>query len=190
MADNDQNLQDIRFVNRALENQIFYTDIVSKYQERIIRYVIRISGISYQEAEDVAQEVFLKAYVNLNNFNQEKKFFSWLFSIAHNEIVSYWRKNKKRLKDISIEGEELAEKLGADFKMIEKIDSANNKDFVKQAISKLDFKYREVLQLKYIDDYSYEEISDIIKKPTATVGTLISRAKKILKNDLDKKYYE
>ena len=181
MADLADQEQDIRHVRRSLENQLFYADIVNKYQAKILSFIRRISGVSQEEAEDIAQEIFLKAYVNLNNFDQDKKFFSWLFSIAHNEVVSHWRKNKKRLKDVSIEGEELAERLGKENNLVEEIDLKVEKTELKNAINKLNFKYREVLELKFIEDYSYQEISDIVKKPVATVGTLINRAKKQLK---------
>lgn len=181
MPDTADQEQDVRHVQRSLENQIFYADIVNKYQAKMLSFIRRISGVSQEEAEDIAQEIFLKAYINLNSFDQDKKFFSWLFSIAHNEVISYWRKNKKRLRDVSIEGEELSERLGHEINLIEELDIQAEKEELKVALIKLDLKYREVLELKFIDDYSYQEISEIIKKPTATVGTLINRAKKQLK---------
>ena len=185
MVDFSQKNEDINLVKRALKNPDFYSGIVLKYEQRIIYYIIRISGVNIQEAEDVAQEVFLKAYLNLNAFDQEKKFSTWLFSIAHNEVISHWRKNKKRLKDLSIEGEELINKIKQDFDLDKQIDMKQKKEKVMIIIKNLDIKYREVLELRFIQEYSYEEISDVIKKPVSTVGTLINRARKIIKKELN-----
>lgn len=174
----------------ALKNPDDYTQIVQKYEKPILSYIMRISGVSYQEAEDIGQEIFLKAYTNLNDYDQRRKFSTWLFSIAHNETISHWRKNKKRLKDLDIEDDVLQNILPDEFDMVKNIDDKVLKQEIKEAIKKLDIKYREVLQLKYYDDLSYEEISDIIKKPVNTVGTLLNRAKKKLEKLLANKKYD
>lgn len=182
--------EDIGLVQKTLKNADNYTDLVKKYEQKIIYYIIRISGIAYEEAEDLAQEIFLKAYINLNGFDQKKKFSSWLFSIAHNTTISHWRKHKKRLEQIDLADEDLERLLTDEFDVIKKIDNDKLKQEIKEALARIDIKYREVLQLKYLNDYSYEEISDIIKKPVNTVGTLLSRAKKKLKKELANKKYD
>ncbi len=176
---------DQKLVLAALKNPDDYSQIVKKYEKPIFSYIMRISGVSYQEAEDIAQEIFLKAYTNLNDYDQRRKFSTWLFSIAHNETISHWRKNKKRLKDVDIEDDVWQNILTDEqFDIEKKIDDKSLGEEVKKAIQKLDIKYRGVLQLKYYDDLSYEEISDIIKKPVNTVGTLLNRAKKKLEKIL------
>ena len=179
--------EDIVLVQMTLENPAIYTDLVKKYENKIINYVVRISGVRREEAEDIAQEIFLKAYQNLNAFDQKRKFSSWLFSIAHNETISYWRKHKKEMGMPDLEDDEIAYLLKDDFDIKEKLDEKTLKEEVRHGINKLDFKYREVLQLRYLNEYSYEEISDIIKKPVNTVGTLINRAKRQLKKELEGK---
>jgi len=188
MANKSQK-QDLELVKDSLNSSDAYTNLVKKYEKPIIGYIIRISGVNFEEAEDITQEIFLKAYTNLNNFDQTKKFSSWLFSIAHNETISHWRKNKRKLDVINIENDELDILLTENFDIGKKIDNNLLKDEIKKGLAKLDIKYREVLELKYLNEYSYEEISDIIKKPVNTVGTLLNRAKKKLKNELkDIKY--
>ena len=183
MADNRET-EDLKLVKESLSDPDAYTNLVKKYEKQVIGYIIRISGVIYEEAEDIAQEIFLKAYTNLNNFDQTKKFSSWLFSIAHNETISHWRKNKKKLDVINIEEDQLEILLSENFDIGEKIDNKILRVKIKKGLAKIDIKYREVIELKYLNDYSYEEISDIIKKPVNTVGTLLNRAKKKLKNEL------
>lgn len=186
----DQIPDDIDLVKKSLDNPDNYTLLVKKYEAKILNYIKKISGVPHEEAEDIAQEIFLKAYTNLNDFDLNKKFSSWLFSIAHNDTISYWRKHKKRLASPDIADEDLDYLMPDEFDIVKKIDDKALKQEIKQALAKLDIKYREVLQLRYLQEYSYEEISDIIKKPKNTVGTLINRAKKQLKNILADKKYE
>ena len=190
MAENKGNREDINLVKKSLENPDFYTELVKKYENYIMNYILKISGVPREEAEDIAQEIFLKAYLNLNDFDQKRKFSTWLFSIAHNETISYWRKHRKRLESPDIEDSEIEFLLKEESDIAEKIDNQNLKKEIRNSLSQLDFKYREVLQLRYLDEYSYEEISDIIKKPVNTVGTLISRAKKLLKKEINLEKYE
>lgn len=187
MAQKKGDNEDIVLVQMTLENPAIYAELVKKYENKIINYIVRISGVRREEAEDIAQEIFLKAYQNLNAFDQKRKFSSWLFSIAHNETISYWRKNKKELGKPDIEDEAIEYLLKDDFDISEKLDEKNMQEAVRKGISHLDFRYREVLQLRYLNEYSYEEISDIIRKPVNTVGTLINRAKKQLKKEMEGK---
>ncbi|OGY87695.1 MAG: hypothetical protein A2233_01985 [Candidatus Kerfeldbacteria bacterium RIFOXYA2_FULL_38_24] len=183
-ADNER---DVAAVQMSLFDLEQYSLIVERYEQKILNYIRRISGASYEEAEDIAQEIFLKAYVNLRDFDEKKKFSSWLFAIAHNETISYWRKNKKNLTMVDIEEDYLEVLLKKDPDLAEQIDIKQRKTVVQTALKKLNLKYRAILDLRYTQDLSYEEISDIIKKPKNTVGTLINRAKKELKKELSSK---
>ncbi|MFH0818568.1 MAG: RNA polymerase sigma factor [Patescibacteria group bacterium] len=184
MADDNGRLDDLSAVKSALANSDNYTFLVKKYEPKIINFIIKISGMGREEAEDVAQEIFLKAYINLNDFDPEKKFSTWLFSIAHNETISYWRKHSKRWQNVSLDNSGIINTILAEVNLDKRIDSDQIAKQVNKALQEIDIKYREVLQLKYLHEYSYEEISDIIKKPLNTVGVLISRGKDKLKKIL------
>ena len=71
MADNRET-EDLKLVKESLSDPDAYTNLVKKYEKQVIGYIIRISGVIYEEAEDIAQEIFLKAYTNFNNFDQKK----------------------------------------------------------------------------------------------------------------------
>ncbi len=175
---------DLDLVKLTLENQENFLYLVQRYEKKLLRFIRRISGLNSDDAQDLLQEVFIKVYQNLNDFDQNLKFSSWLYRITHNQVVSNYRKNKSRpqlsLFDLDLES---CESLISDFDASQNMDQKILRDKMSRALDGLDLKYKEVLVLKYLEDRSYEEISDIIKKPTSTVGTLLSRAKKNLEKE-------
>ncbi|PIZ74746.1 hypothetical protein COY06_03710, partial [Candidatus Peregrinibacteria bacterium CG_4_10_14_0_2_um_filter_41_8] len=100
-------------------------------------------------------------------------------------VISFFRKNKKHTTNLTDKDSEalilnIADELNLKQAVAQKIDAK----LIREAISDLDSKYRDVLVLKFLEDKDYNEISDIIKKPVATVGTLINRAKNKIKEAL------
>ena len=173
------NKTDEELVELSLKNQDFFSCLIKRYEERLKRYIIRISGFSMEDAEDLVQEVFIKVYENLNDFDPKLKFSSWIYRISHNQTVSYFRKVKKR--EILIDSEyynELINNISSDESFEREIDLKDSRQKINAVLKKMDLKYREVLILKYIEQKSYKEISDIVKKPIGTVATQINRAKK------------
>lgn len=156
-------------------DQNFYAVIIERYQKKLIRYANNILK-NEDKAKDIVQESFIKAYINLNSFNIEKKFSSWIYRIVHNQVINQAKKYSKEtplLEDWDFESKDDIEK---DF---EQRETAKN---VKKCLNKMPLLYREPITLYYIDEKSYEEISDILKIPMGTVATRINRAKKIMKN--------
>lgn len=176
---------DEELVALSLTDQGYFCWLVKRYEQKLARYVIRISGATKEEAEDILQEVFVKVYRNLNDFDPDLKFSSWIYRIAHNQVISHYRRQKARPRSVEL-SDELANHLSADLDLVKEIDSKILKAKVKNAIGNLDVKYREVLVLRFFEEKSYEEISDILKKPPGTVATLVNRAKKRLKNEMAK----
>lgn len=173
---------DEELVELTLGNQEYFVWIIRRYKEKLFKYVMRLTNIDQEDAEDILQEVFMKAYFNLNDFNTDLKFSSWIYRITHNQVISNFRKLKARAEgnkiDLSDDG---AQRLGSDLDIEKEMDRIMLKEEVNKAISSLDTKYREVLILKYIEEKNYQEISDIIRKPIGTVGSLINKAKQELK---------
>jgi RNA polymerase sigma-70 factor (ECF subfamily) len=155
-----------------------------RYEIKLLRYIERISKFSRQDAEDVLQEVFIKTYYNLNGFDKELKFSSWIYRIAHNQAVSAIRKKAVR-PTIHLEVGDL-ERFGDVFDMVKDIDNSLDRKMIDLALSHLDEKYREVLILRFLDEKDYVEIADILKKPVSTIGNLILRGKKLFKEEYKK----
>ena len=175
--------KDAELVKLSLENSDYFLCIVKKYEDSLMRYVRRITNINFEDAEDLLQEIFIKVYTNLNGFDSKLKFSSWIYRIAHNEVISNFRKLKVRPEKISLEiNEDVLEKIKSDLNTEKEFDQKILKNKLMNIVNQLDLKYKEVIILKYLENKTYEEISDIIKKPTNTVGTLINRAKKQLNN--------
>jgi RNA polymerase sigma-70 factor, ECF subfamily len=150
-----------------------YSHIIRRYQNKLMRYVISLVT-DEPKAADVVQETFIKAYINLNNFNLKKKFSSWIYRIAHNESMNTFRYKKQ----ISL------------FDNIDFDSGVNLEDdlvkkelqvHVKECFAQMPIIYREPLSLYFLEEKSYEEISDILRMPIGTVGTRINRAKLIMK---------
>lgn len=187
--DIDVNKTDEELVRLTLKDKEYYQYLLKRYEARLLRYVIRVAQIGQEDARDVLQEVFLKVYVNLNDFDPLLKFSSWIYRISHNEAITFLRKNKNKLSKVDFELDRvLTESARTDLDIKEAIDQKNFLASFQEVINNLNNKdYRDVLILRYVEEKDYREISDILKKPMGTVATLLNRAKKQLKSELQKK---
>ncbi|MBN2096354.1 sigma-70 family RNA polymerase sigma factor [Candidatus Peregrinibacteria bacterium] len=171
---------DKQLVQLTLKNTDYFGYLVRRYEEKLNRYIRRLTHLDAETIEDLLQEVFLKIYKNLNDYDSDFSFSSWAYRIAHNEAISHFRKNEKRPKTVQINNEE-----GVNFLDILPDDINLRDDYVKKElaqkvralIDELPEKYRAVLILKFMEEKSYEEISDILKIPAGTVATQLNRAK-------------
>jgi len=180
-------MSDEEIVEKTLQEKAYFEHIVLRYEDKLSRYVRRLGVHNDDDRADVLQNIFIKVYKNLYGFDAELPFSSWIYRIAHNEAISWYRKNTVRpeghLVDSAEEiflllasGDDTAEK---------KFDLKVNKEEVNKALDKIDQKYKDALILRFFEHKEYEEISDILKIPPGTVGTLIYRGKKELKEALD-----
>ncbi len=168
----------------TLEDRNFFLCLIKRYEDKLLRYILRISNFSKEEAEDNLQEVFIKIYTNLNDFDKSLKFSSWAYRIAHNQVVSHYRKKQSRPDDADLEIDNNAlNQIASDLDIGKEIDLEYLKENIYKILNSLDAKYREVLVLKFLEDKDYKEMSDIIKKPMGTVATLINRAKQKFKQE-------
>ena len=171
---------DLQLVRQTLKNPDYFECLMERYEEKLFRYIRRITNFNKETTEDLLQEVFLKVYKNLNDYDADFSFNSWIYRIAHNEVISHFRRNKSRPKTVQFDNEE-----GVNFLDILPDDISLRDDYVqkelalkvRKLINKLPEKYRAVLVLKFLEEKNYNEISDILQIPSGTVATLIHRAK-------------
>lgn len=169
-----------------------FHEIENRYHDKILFYLWHLVG-SKEEAEDLLQDVLVKAYGAMSHFDNRKHFSSWIYRIAHNEAVNHL---KRRNRCRSISWEDIVSRK-------DRLDISDHQDSpqerwirgerrveVRRALKLLSPKYREVLLLRYYFEKSYDEISEIINRPRNTVGTLISRAKKRLMRILSEEMME
>lgn len=175
---------DSDLVNLTLEDQDYFLCLMEKYQERLLRYIYRLTAATKEDAEDILQEVFIKVYKNLNSYDHKLKFSSWTYRITHNEVISNWRKVKARPEVINSDKTDfILDKITANLDIEKDADDKFLAEDILKVLYKLDPKYREVLILRFIEEKDYNEISDILRKPVGTVGTLLNRAKKKFKEE-------
>jgi len=175
---------DIDLVRLSLEDAANFKYVVERYQDKLFYYIRRLLSSSDSDLEDLLQEIFLKIYQNLHAFDQDLKFSSWVYQIAHNHAISHYRKYKNHPIGLSSEDTTLFfERFESGLDLPSELDKQLLKNQVKAVINKLPKKYQEVLILKFIEDKDYKEISDILRKPMGTVATLINRAKKQFKQE-------
>ncbi|MCM2339324.1 MAG: sigma-70 family RNA polymerase sigma factor [Burkholderiales bacterium] len=151
-----------------------YALIINRYQKKLIRYANNLIK-NEEKAIDIVQESFIKAFINLNSFDTKKKFSSWIYRIVHNQVENIRKKYKQEtplLEEWDFESKDDIEK---DFEQKETIEK------VEKCLKEIPLIYSEPISLYYIDEKSYEEISDILKIPMGTVATRINRAKIIIK---------
>ena len=169
-------------------NSSKYEIIINKYQARIISLCFRYTK-SYPDAEEVAQEAFLKAYNSLNKFRFESKFYSWLHRIAINCSLNYINSKEK-----TKEKETISENSGLTLnKGVTSTETPYNAYNMQVMAAKIESVYnglpedlKLVIKLRDIDDLSYDEISKIAKLPVGTVKSKLHRAREILTRALEK----
>ncbi len=154
--------------------------LYDKYQPQIYRFVYLKVG-HREEAEDLTHQIFLKAWQKIDKYEHRGfPFSSWLYQISRNQIIDLYRTQKKTsdLEDIV--------ELGENDAQLEKIDVKLETERVQKAISLLKDEYQDVIIMRFVEELSYEEMSEILDKPQTTVRVLQHRAIKQLKDILEK----
>ena len=177
-------LTDEQVVRRALVHKEEFAVLISRYEAKLMRYLDRLGIYLTEDKEDVLQNAFIKAYKNLNSFDSNLAFSSWVYRIAHNEAMSFFRAKKARPQaTLSEDSERLLTELKdetADATAFSELRLSSAE--LAKAFATLEPKYRDALTLRFFEERSYTEMSDILQVPIGTVSTLIHRAKQALKN--------
>ncbi len=160
--------------------------LVKRYKDPLINFIYRFLG-SQTDAEDVLQETFLRLYKNKHYYKEIAKFSTWIYTIAGNLAKTELRKRRRRTF-FSIN------QYGGEEKDYDIPDDSNNPeqetntqitdDIIQEAIERLSPKFKEVIILRDIQGFSYDEISEMIKVPLGTVKSRVNRARLKLQADL------
>jgi len=181
--DDYRNLSDEELVQKSLDNRDDFYYLIKRYESKLLKYIKRITNVTNEEAEDLLQEIFIKVYRHLNGFDQKLKFSSWIYRIAHNEVINFAKKRRggpllTRTSDGDDSSGTMLDNLAGEDDVHGNYVAMESRERVWQALMELPLKYREVLVLKFFENKSYREMSDILRKPEGTVATLVNRAKK------------
>jgi RNA polymerase sigma-W factor len=174
-------------------NQRAFDELIKKYRGSVYNLVYRMIE-NRQEAEDIVQETFIKAFNALATFNEEFAFSTWLFKIATNNCIDTLRKRKLQTysldtpvqtKDGEVSRDYADERYSPELSTI----SSESTSIILDAIEDLPPKYKTVINMRHKEDRSYEEISGILNIPIGTVKARIFRARELLKKKLKNRGY-
>lgn len=177
---------DAELVRDTLQDPESFIHLMQRYEAKLLRYIKRISNVSMESAEDILQEVFIKVYRNLNEYDPDFSFSAWIYRITHNETINAYKKNSKaKLVPLETDDEDSAQLINllqSDEDLEEAMATKEQQEKVRAALKMLSPNYKEVLILRYLEDMDYQQISDVLQKPMGTVATLINRAKSQFKD--------
>ncbi len=164
-------------IDAALEGDAeAFGQLVRAHQDRLFAAMLQITR-SAEEAEDVAQEAFVRAFLKLDTFQRNSRFFTWLYRIAFNSALS-----RRRRKRANISLDQTREVTG-----IEPIDHVDSPDermlqgervaMVRMALDRLTEEHRTILVLREMQDHAYEDIAEILEISIGTVRSRLNRAR-------------
>lgn len=158
--------------------------LIERYKQKLTRYAHKFL-FNYDDTEDLIQEVFIKAYINIQDFDPKRRFSPWIYRIAHNEFINkIKKKNKETISLFNLDtlfphpiAQETADG---------DIRTQDIREMINSCLQQLKPKYRELLILYYFEEMDYKEIAEILKIPISTVGIRLRRGKELLKKLLTK----
>ena len=149
--------------------------LVERYEPKLSRYANKFL-YNYEDRQDAVQDVFIKTYQNIQSFRSGERFSPWIYRIAHNTYINVIKKNGRE-KVSSFDSDTLFSFNIKDENIEDLREQSEEREVLEQSLMKIDTKYREILVLFYFEEKSYEEISEILKIPKATVGVRLKRGR-------------
>ena len=164
-----------------------FGELVTRHQDALFNGICRMVG-QREDAEDLAQEVFLKAYRHIARFEGRSSFYTWLYSIAINVVISHRRKlgSRRRQATFSLDGGDDRPFDVADDAATPDVASQHHElgERIEQAIAQLDDEHRNIVVLGDIEGFDYEEIGELLGCPQGTVKSRLHRARLALREQL------
>jgi RNA polymerase sigma-70 factor (ECF subfamily) len=159
-------------------SQKAFEQVVDKYQKPLFNVAYRLTG-NRNDAEEVTQVAFIKAFEKLHTFNKESKFFSWIYRIAVNESLNFRnaRKHHDPISDVDGSKYENPETL---------YQERETEEHIQYALGKIKEEYRAVIVLRHLQGLSYDDISKILDVPAKTVKSRLFSARQLLRDILIK----
>lgn len=159
-----------------------YRELVDRYKEAAYRFAVQIMR-QPADAEDVLQEAFIKAYVYLNSYSNQYRFYTWFSTIVRNVALSHLRARDIVVAPLTDDMVLPLRSLVEETPELAAL-ASNRADIVRQAVDALPERYRRVLVLRYWHDLTYEEIAQVTQQSLGAVKTQLHRAKAMLEKGL------
>lgn len=182
--------EDERLIERTLagEKEAFEM-IIRKYQQSLLNYISRMVG-ERELATDLTQNVFIKSYSALSTYQSQYKFSTWLFKIASNSVIDYWRKRK--IDAFSLDQGQARNESRAPLQIpadepsiVKRFELSELRVRIEKALRKIPPALRELFVWKHINEFSYEEIAEIKGLPVGTIKNKVYQAKEMIRSHLE-----
>lgn len=184
MIDREEDEEDVRLAHRVLTGDLAAFESLVRRHQKGVYYFCLASVKDPEEAEEAAQEVFLRAYRSLNTFRLDKRFKTWLYAIAVNHLKTRWKKRNKglvdRIKEFFHEGSDTEEK-DPESVVMERLEEERVRDAVRDLPASL----RDAVMLYYFEGLSVSEIAAVLDTGEEGVKTRLFRARKLLRKALE-----
>jgi RNA polymerase sigma factor (sigma-70 family) len=182
--------RDYELVRLAVDkgDQMAFTELMGLYKDTIYFMLVKMTG-NVDDAEDLTLEAFGKAFKNIAQYTPDYAFSTWLFKIASNNCIDFMRKKKKNVlanenyEDIS-ESYHVQKMSSQGLDPEENLIKSQKIQLMRQLVEKLKPRYKKLIQLRYFEEYSYEEICQELDLPLGTVKAQLFRAREFLFNIL------
>ena len=183
----DKAVKDDKLVRRAVEegDQKAYAELMARYKDSIYYMLLKMVN-NRDDAEDLTIEAFGKAFRNIKQYTPDYAFSTWLFKIATNNCIDFIRKKRKMLLSIdrgfeNEEGQDMTLEVRSDGPSPDDVMMKKQKVLMmKDVVEKLKPRYRRLVELRYYQELSYEEISEELNLPLGTVKAQLFRAREFL----------
>lgn len=162
-------------------------ELIIEDYKRLVYNIVFLMVQNTRDVEDLCQDVFVKVYRNLVNFQFQSKLSTWIGTIAYNTSINYLKKKRVQLTDALVE-ENSFEYYAGENTPHDDMEMGDLSTRLKTEIENLPVKFRTILSLFHLEEMSYLEIAEITKLPEGTVKSYLFRARKLLKERLLKKY--
>ncbi len=167
------NDKDLKLVNLCLKgNKKAFEELIDKYQRTIFNVALRMVN-DYDDAKDISQTVFIKAYNRLDTFRPNYKFFSWLYRMLINESLNFLEKKRQHMK---LDRDMISKDLNPE----ERYHKNELNKIVDEAVGDVPIDYRVAIVFRHFADLSYKELSFVLDIPAKTVKSRLYTARQVL----------
>ena len=174
-----------QLIDRALQgDRSAFTELVEINQDRLFASMLQVTG-SPDEAEEVVQEAFIRAFIKLDTFQRHSQFFTWLYRIAFNSALTRRRRHRAKVSLDHFRENNGLEVVDAGDGVDEPMLRRERVNMVRVAMTKLTDEHRNILVLREMEEHSYEVIAEILEISIGTVRSRLSRARRQLKLTLE-----
>lgn len=182
LNDTDEKIiQDIRGGNPRR-----YGALVDRHKDRAMTLAVRLTG-DREEAEELVQDAFVRAYNNLEQFRGEAKFGTWFYRILYNLCMTRVTRRRPKVDTLDVHDEHVSHSLALiseDSLTLERMEETELQEMIALAIENLPEKYKTPVTLFYVQEMSYDEIAEVLKLPVGTVKTNLFRGRSLLRESV------